>query len=93
MKLRVGDVVFIEWEDHYSRNNGWCHADRLSKLDRYMCRSVGVITQIDKKLVSLAQNWHHPKDKSYATMVADFMVIMRNSIQDIKLIKKKEIKV
>lgn len=93
MKLRLGDVVLIEWEDHYSRNNGWVSVHKKEKLEHYWVKSVGVITRLNKRQVQLAQQWHIPADKTYSTYVADFMIILRNNIRKVKLIKRKEIEV
>lgn len=93
MKLRLGDVVLIEWEDHYSKNNGWVSVHKKEKLDRYYVKSVGVITKLNKRQVQLAQQWHVPSDTAYATYVADFMTILRNNIIKVNVIKKKAIKV
>lgn len=91
MRLKLGDVVLIEWEDHYSKNNGWVHLNETPKFNRYHCKSVGVVVYLTRNQVALAQNWHDTKEK-IAPMVADFMVIMRKSISKVTRIKKQEIK-
>lgn len=90
MKYKTGDVVLVEWQDHFSRNCGWKSLSEVSNYakDEYFCYSTGVIVSLNKKQLVIAQNYH-PAQKGWEPQAADFMVILVKCIKSIKLIKKK----
>lgn len=90
MKYTQGDLVTVEWEDHFSfRNQGWTkYADLKQDVNPEVCFSVGVVIINGKSTLSLAQNWH-PMDKE--TNVADFMTILKPCIRKVTILKKKVI--
>lgn len=90
MKYSNGDLVIVEWEDHFSfRNQGWCkYSDLKPDIAPEICHSVGVVVINGKSTLSLAQNWH-PMDKE--TNVADFMTIIKTCIRKVTVLKKKVI--
>lgn len=92
MKINTGDVVRIEWQDHYSNSNNWQLLSEIKNapLSKIVATSVGLVVSQDKEQVVLAQNWH-PVDTN-DVRVADFMVIIKNCIKSIKVLTKKEIK-
>lgn len=91
MKYAKGDLVAVEWEDHFSfRNQGWTKfSDLKPDVDPEICYSAGVVIIDGKKTLSLAQNWH-PTDK-VETNVADIMTIMKPCIRKVTILKKKVI--
>lgn len=89
MKLNVGDLVRIDWYDHYSTNIGWKQLSTFTgKVSREVCSSAGLVVGVDKEQVVLAQNWH---PNSHDCNIADFMIIMRGCIKKITLLQKKVI--
>jgi hypothetical protein len=92
MKINIGDVVRINWQDHYSHANSWQDFSKVkdSTLSEIICSSVGLVIAQDKTQVVLAQNWH-PSDNN-DTRVADFMVIIKGCIKSVRVLLKKELK-
>lgn len=92
MKITTGDVVRIDWQDHYSNANNWQLLSEIksAKLSKIVASSVGLVVSQDAEQVVLAQNWH-PADNN-DVRVADFMVIIKKCIKSIKVLTKKEFK-
>ena len=89
--MQIGDLVQIDWHDHYSHNSGWKSFAEVKglKTTTVICSSVGVVIGLDKEQVTLAQNWH-PDDKDYR--VADFMIVIKRCIKKIHVLRKKVLK-
>jgi hypothetical protein len=91
MKLR-GNIVRVDWEDHYSSNQGWQTYSEVNKtpFNKVICTSVGLVIGDQKDKLVLAQNWHPYSDGDYK--VADFMVVLKKTIQKIKVLQRKVMK-
>lgn len=88
MKVNIGDVVRIDWQDHYSNSSGWRSlAEAKDKmLAPIIPSSVGVVVDQDKNSICIAQNWHPTDEGSHR--VADFMTIIKGCIKKITIFSK-----
>lgn len=91
VKVNRGDLVRVDGDDHFSANQGWkSFKDFPSDIKAPKCSSVGVVVGNDNKFVVIAQNWHAREDGD--TNVADFMCMLKNNINKITVLKRKELK-
>jgi hypothetical protein len=91
MSLR-GHVVRIDWEDHYSVNNGWQYYSEVNTepFNEIICSSVGLVIGDQKSKLVLAQTWHPAGKDDHK--IADFMVILKGCIRKVTILQKKVMK-
>jgi hypothetical protein len=91
-KVNRGDLVRVDWDDHFSSNMGWKSFESFtnSSVVAPVCSSLGIVVGNDDKFLTVSQNWHLRDDGG--ANVADFMCILKNNINKITVIKKKELK-
>jgi hypothetical protein len=92
VKVNRGDLVRLDWDDHFSANYGWKSFKEWAgfEIKTPVCSSVGVVVGIDKKFITIAQNWHGMPDGDHR--VADYMSVLKNNINKTTVLKKKELK-
>lgn len=91
-KLNLGDIVRVDWYDHYSNQSSWKSLDeaRHWNIQLAKCSTVGLVVSQDKDQVIIAQNWHGSFGEDSVPKCADFMVIIKGCIQKVTILYKKE---
>ena len=57
-KYKVGDILFVEWDDAYTDNNGWTSQTKLQEANSCRCYSIGRYSGQNKDGdVLLAGSW------------------------------------
>ena len=46
----IGKVAIVDWEDHWSSNDGWEHVQDHTPM---VCKSAGIIAYEDKKVLQI----------------------------------------
>lgn len=94
-RINEGDIVRVDWLDHFSQAAGWKNLDKVLNKIFVMptCTSTGLVVCANKDIVVLAQNWHPSIEATDPWKVADFMIILRPVIKNVIVYKKKEVEI
>ena len=85
-KIKVGDLVYVEWGDHCSFDyNQWRSRSAVEELGVQTLQSVGWVVRNDKECLAIAAHCHG-SDGS----ITGEMSIMRNSVTKLERIVEKD---
>ena len=74
--VKTYELLRVDWEDHFSGNHHWVADVKELNVTPYLCVSVGVKVDENKKTLTLAQNMGTNEQ------ISDTMTILKNCIVD-----------
>lgn len=85
IRVRIGDLVWIKWEDHYScGNGGWMKQDKVD-LTPMLCETVGFVLRQDKYRLATTAGHDGQVDPF---VHGNYMVCPKRMIIDFKILRK-----
>lgn len=88
-KLKVGQVVEIEWTDHISSGPGWEDFEEAAGLQLAKCFASGYVIKENPDSVAICQSFIVEKDKSVKS-VSQIITIGKQMISQIRILKDEE---
>ena len=82
-KLKLGDMVVIEWEDSYGCSSRWEEISGDSPPQTMLCRSVGWVTSVNEKCVVIVPHIAENSKLDVRQGIGD-MAIPQRSITHVK---------
>jgi hypothetical protein len=90
IRVEIGDLVWIKWEDHYSYGGGgWTNRNKVS-VDPMYCETVGYVIGQDKQRLATTPSHDGQEDPNIA---AGYSVAPKRMIIDIKILRKRNPKI
>jgi len=81
LKLKVGDPVYIEWDDHCTGNSGWTEFEDV-KENIFCVQTIGFVALDSKKAVTVTLMFQGDRE-----VISESITIIKSCITKIKKIK------
>lgn len=83
---KIGDLVHIVWEDHYSYGSGgWRDRSDIS-IDPFLCTTVGFVVAQDKDRIATSSG--HDENKRSKGIHGNISVCPKRMIKKIRVLRK-----